>query len=211
MTEVFEANNAPQEEKRDTIEVEQPEDPEVIIEGLLYIVGDDGVKAEQLAQAVDKPLEDVQAMLESIRMKYAGSAFGIELVDYGSSYKFVSKKAVFPYAQELFHTAKANTLSQSALETLAIIAYKQPVTRQEIADIRGISSDYAVNRLVEYGLIEECGRQDAPGRAILFGTTEQFLRSFGVRSLDELPSINTVKAEEFREEAEKEIDERLGI
>ena len=200
MTEVFEANNAPQEEKRDTIEVEQPEDPEVIIEGLLYIVGDDGVKAEQLAQAVDKPLEDVQAMLESIRMKYAGSAFGIELVDYGSSYKFVSKKAVFPYAQELFHTAKANTLSQSALETLAIIAYKQPITRVEIEELRGVGADMMLRKLQARNLIREAGRSEAPGRPILYEVTEEFLDSFKLYSLKELPDLPEYANDENSEE-----------
>ncbi len=200
MTEVYDANNAPLEEKRDTIEVEQPEDPEVIIEGLLYIVGDDGVKAEQLAQILDKSLEDVQAMLESIRMKYASSAFGIEVVDYGSSYKFVSKKAIFPYAQELFHTAKANTLSQSALETLAIIAYKQPITRVEIEELRGVGADMMLRKLMARNLIREAGRSEAPGRPILYEVTEEFLDSFKLYSLKELPDLPEYTNDENSEE-----------
>ncbi|MBQ1508755.1 MAG: SMC-Scp complex subunit ScpB, partial [Erysipelotrichaceae bacterium] len=98
--------------------VSEPENKEAIVEGLLYIVGDEGVRAEQIALVLDISLEDANVILENIRNKYASELFGIELVDYGSVYKFISKKSVFPYAQELFHTAKPNTLSQSALETL---------------------------------------------------------------------------------------------
>ena len=91
------------------------------------------------------------------------------------------------------------------METLSIVAYKQPVTKAEIEKIRGVSSDHAVSKLVEYGLIMELGRLDAPGRPMLFGTTEEFLRSFGIRSLEELPSMSSIQIEEFKQEAEREI------
>ena len=97
------------------------------------------------------------------------------------------------------------------METLSIIAYKQPITRLEVEKIRGVNSDHAVNRLVEFGLVQELGRLDAPGRPLLFGTTEEFLRSFGVRSLDELPTIGTVQVEEFKQQAEQEINVKLDI
>ena len=90
------------------------------------------------------------------------------------------------------------------METLSIIAYKQPVTRVEIDRIRGVSCDHALNKLLEYDLVMELGRMDAPGRPLLFGTTEQFLRSFGVKSLDELPELSTVQVEEFKQQAEAE-------
>ena len=102
-------------------------------------------------------------------------------------------------------------LSDSAMETLSIIAYKQPVTRLDIEKIRGVSSDYAVNRLLEFDLIKELGRLDAPGKPILFGTTEQFLRCFGVGSLEELPQFSQVQMAEFREQAEEEANVNLGI
>jgi segregation and condensation protein B len=96
------------------------------------------------------------------------------------------------------------------LETLSIIAYKQPVTKTEIENIRGVKSDHSVNKLVEYDLVCEVGRLDAPGRPILFGTTEEFLRQFGLDSIESLPNIDPDKYEEFREEAEEEIDEKIS-
>ena len=97
------------------------------------------------------------------------------------------------------------------METLSIVAYKQPVTRIEIEKIRGVSCDHAINRLIEFDLITEVGRMDAPGKPILFGTTEQFLRSFGVTSIEDLPRMNTDRMEEFREQAEKEVQLKLDI
>ncbi len=102
-------------------------------------------------------------------------------------------------------------LTDTLLETLSIIAFKQPVTRVEVENIRGVNSDHAINRLMEYDLIKEVGRVDAPGRPLLFGTTEQFLRSFGIRSVEELPQVDAVQAEEMKEEAEQEINARLDI
>ena len=102
-------------------------------------------------------------------------------------------------------------LTDTLLETLSIIAYKQPITRLEIEKIRGVSCDHAVNRLVEFGLIAEVGRMDAPGRPLLFGTTEEFLRSFGVKSLEELPELSQVQIAEFKEQAEAEISLSVDV
>ena len=108
-------------------------------------------------------------------------------------------------------TSRKYTLSDTLLETLSIIAYKQPVTKLDIEKIRGVNCDHAVNRLVEFDLVKELGRLDAPGRPLLFGTTEQFLRSFGVKSLEELPEINPVQLEEFKVQAEEEVQLTLNI
>ena len=192
-----------QEEKSEAFtyeEVEEPENLEAIVEGLLYIVGDDGVKANQIAAVINKSLEDTKAILESIRSKYASNLFGIELIDFGSNYKFVSKKAVYPYAQELFHTAKPNTLSQSALETLAIIAYKQPITRVEIEELRGVGADMMLRKLLARNLIKEAGRSEAPGRPILYEVTEEFMDSFKLYSLNELPDLPEYSEDEESEE-----------
>ena len=102
-------------------------------------------------------------------------------------------------------------LTDTLLETLSIIAYKQPVTRLEIERVRGVSCDHAVNKLLEYDLIMEVGRLDAPGRPLLFGTTEQFLRSFGVKSLEDLPELSAVQVEEFKQQAESEVQLQLDI
>ncbi len=180
--------------------VSEPENKEAIVEGLLYIVGDEGVRAEQIALVLDISLEDANVILENIRNKYASELFGIELVDYGSVYKFISKKSVFPYAQELFHTAKPNTLSQSALETLAIIAYKQPITRVEIEELRGVGADMMLRKLLARGLIREAGRSEAPGRPILYEVTEEFMDSFKLYSLSELPDLPEFSDDENSEE-----------
>lgn len=97
------------------------------------------------------------------------------------------------------------------METLSIVAYKQPVTKIEIEKIRGVKCDHAINKLIEYNLIREIGRLDAPGRPILFGTTEEFLRNFGVQSLEDLPAINPVQVEDFKAEAEEEVELRLNV
>jgi segregation and condensation protein B len=176
-------------ETEDHEDVAQPTNMEAIVEGLLYIVGEDGAKLEQLASVIDRSLEDTKIILENIRTKYAAETFGIELVGYGSVYKFISKKAVFPYAQELFGASKQNTLSQAALETLAIIAYKQPITRVEIEELRGVSAEVMLRKLLARNLIREAGRSEAVGRPILYEVTEEFMDSFKLYTLNELPDL----------------------
>ena len=176
--------------------VKQPDNPEAIVEGLLYIVGEDGARLEQLALAIGKSLEDTRIILENIQEKYASELFGIELVCYGSVYKFISKKAVYPYAQELFGASKQNTLSQAALETLAIIAYKQPITRVEIEELRGVSADVMLRKLQARNLIREAGRSETVGRPILYEVTEEFMDSFKLYTLNELPDLPEYNKEE---------------
>ena len=177
----------PVEEKR--IEVNQPSNIEAIVEGLLYIVGEDGIKVEQVAAVTEKSIEDAKTILNNIQNKYASEIYGIELVGYGQVYKFVTKKNVYPYAQELFQTSKANTLSQAALETLAIIAYKQPITRVEIEELRGVGAEIMLRKLQARNLIREAGRSEAPGRPILYEVTEEFMDSFKLYTLNELPDL----------------------
>ena len=182
-------------EKFQRSETEEPTNIEAIVEGLLYIVGEDGVKKEAIAATINRSLEDTEVILQNIQRKYAQEIYGIELVGYGSNYKFISKKTVYPYAQELFHNAKANTLSQAALETLAIIAYKQPITRIEIEELRGVGADMMLRKLEARNLIREVGRSDAPGRPILYEVTEEFMDSFKLYTLDELPTLPEYGAE----------------
>lgn len=167
----------------------QPGNIEAIVEGLLYIVGEDGAKAEQIALAIDKNLEDTQIILDNIQRKYSSELYGIELVGYGNIYKFISKKDVYPYAQKLFGTAKNGNLSQAALETLAIIAYKQPITRVEIEELRGVGADIMLRKLQARNLIREAGRSEAPGKPILYEVTEEFMDSFKLYTLNELPDL----------------------
>lgn len=179
--------------------VEQPSNMEAIVEGLLYVVGEDGVKVEQIAAAIEKSIEDTRIILENIQRKYSSELYGIELVGYGSVYKFITKKAVYPYAQELFGASKANTLSQAALETLAIIAYKQPITRVEIEELRGVSADVMLRKLQARNLIREAGRSEAVGRPILYEVTEEFMDSFKLYTLNELPDLPEYSKEEENE------------
>ena len=167
-------------------DVKEPDNIEAIIEGLLYVVGEDGIKASMLSEVIEKSLEDTKVYLDNIENKYKSEIYGIELVNYGGVYKFLSKKSVYPYATKLFETAKSSSLSQSALETLAIIAYKQPVTRVEIEELRGVGSDMMLRKLLSRNLIKEAGRSEAPGRPILYEVTDEFMDSFKLYSLEEL-------------------------
>ena len=122
-----------------------------------------------------------------------------------------TKGEMYEYLVKIAKQPKKHVLTDVLLETLSIIAYKQPITKAEIEKIRGVSCDHAVNKLVEYNLVCELGRLDAPGRPLLFGTTEEFLRSFGVHSIDELPVPSPVQVEEFKQEAEAEMHMKLDI
>ena len=158
--------------------VAQPGNIEAIVEGLLFLVGEDGVRVEQLALAIEKSKEDTLIILENIQRKYSSELYGIELVGYGSVYKFITKKDIYPYAQKLFGETKPNNLSAAALETLAIIAYKQPITRVEIEELRGVSADVMLRKLQARNLIREAGRSEAVGRPILYEVTEEFMDAF---------------------------------
>ncbi len=180
------------------------------VEAILFSMGE-AVDIFDMAKALVVTPEDINRAVQILEDKYGTPSSGIMIRRIENKVQLATRPEQYENLIRIASVPKKMTLSDAVIETLSIIAYKQPITKMEIETIRGVACDYAINRLLEYDLIKELGRKDAPGRPILFGTTEQFLRSFGVRSLDELPSINTVKAEEFREEAEKEIDERLGI
>ncbi len=188
-TQEKEEENNEKDEEIHRVEVAQPSNIEAIVEGLLYVVGEDGVRIEQLALVIERSLEDTKTILENIQRKYAEEIYGIELVGYGSVYKFITKSAVYPYAQTLFGSAKQNTLSQAALETLAIIAYKQPITRVEIEELRGVSAEVMLRKLQARNLIREAGRSEAVGRPILYEVTEEFMDSFKLYTLNELPDL----------------------
>ena len=169
---------------------------QAVIEGLLFLSGDEGITLAQL-----------QALAE----RYAQEDHGIELVHFGGHYKFVSKESVYPYAQRLFASVKPVSLSNAAMETLAIIAYKQPITRTEIEEIRGVGCDLMLKKLIARGLVAEAGRMDIPGRPILYQVTDTFMDSFQLESLEELPQLPKVQMnldeDLFVEEREQPADE----
>jgi segregation and condensation protein B len=143
--------------------------------------------------------------------EYRDTGRGVGIIELDGAYQMCTSPEMYEYLIRIAKQPKKRVLTDVLLETLSIIAYKQPVTKMEIEKIRGVSSDHAVNKLVEYNLVCELGRLDAPGRPLLFGTTEEFLRSFGVHSVDELPVLSPVQVEEFKQEAEEEMNVQLDI
>lgn len=176
---------------------------EAVLESILFTMGD-SVEVSRLASVLEMDTKEVKEILEGMQEKYAAEDRGISLLWLEDSVQLSTKAEMYEYLIKIAKTPKKMVLTETVLETLSIIAYKQPVTRLEIERIRGVSCDHAVNKLLEYDLITELGRMDAPGRPLLFGTTEQFLRCFGVKSLDELPELSTVQVEEFKQQAETE-------
>ena len=180
------------------------------IEAVLFAMGTP-VEAERLAQALEIPVDLLRSHLERMMTEYEQDNRGIRLIRLEDSWQLCTKKEYYETLIRIARIPRKIRLTDVMLETLSIIAYKQPVTKLEIEKIRGVKSDHAVNRLVEYELVEELGRMDAPGRPILFGTTENFLRHFGVSSIQELPVVDPLSKEDFKLEAEKEVDEKLKI
>ena len=160
-----------------------------VLEGLLFLTGDDGLTLEQAAQTLEISKEETASLFEELENDYADDARGFEIECYGKTYRFLSKAFVHEYAKKLFQMDKEARLSNAALETLAIIAYKQPITRVEIEEIRGVGADVMLRKLEARGLIQESGRSDAPGRPILYSVTDEFMDAFSLMSLDELPDL----------------------
>lgn len=180
------------------------EEMEGIIEGILFTMGD-AVELSRIAAALETDTETVARAAAHMQERYQEQNRGLKLLRLEDSIQLCTKPELFDSLVRIASQPKKRVLTDTMLETLSIIAYKQPVTRMDIEKIRGVSSDHAVNRLIEYGLIEEAGRLDAPGRPILFATTEQFLRVFGVSSISELPYIDEGQIAAFQQEAELEI------
>lgn len=174
-----------------------------VLEAILFTMGE-AVEVERLASVIEEEPETTKELLLELKNEYESSGRGISLMELEESFQMCTKAEMYEYLIKIAKTPRKYAITDTMLETLSIIAYKQPITRVEIEKIRGVSCDHAVNRLLEFGLIAELGRKDAPGKPILFGTTEEFLRSFGVKSLDELPELSAVQMEEFREQAEQE-------
>lgn len=174
---------------------------QALLEGILFIVGDDGIRIEKLQEVLAVDLDTVQVALDEMMKRYVQSdERGIELVCFGGLYKFVSKAMVHPFAQKIFESTESKGFSQAALETLAIIAYKQPITRVEIEEIRGVGCDMMIRKLLARSLIKEVGRTDSPGKPFLYGVTETFMDTFQLQSLQELPQLPEFQKEEESDE-----------
>lgn len=181
-----------------------------VIEAILFTMGE-SVELSRIATAIEHDEETTRKLIYNLMDEYEAENRGVRIIELDNSFQMCTKKEVYEYLIRIAKQPKRYVLTDVVLETLSIIAYKQPVTKLEIEKIRGVKSDHAVNKLVEYGLVEEVGRLDAPGRPLLFGTTEEFLRRFSVQSLEELPTLNPEQMEHFKEEAEDEAQLKLDI
>lgn len=180
------------------------------VEAILFTMGE-SVEVVKIASAIGHDEETTRKLIRGMMDRYDKEDRGIRIIELEDSFQLCTKKEMYEYLIRVAKQPRRYTLTEVLLETLSIVAYKQPVTRLEIEKIRGVKSDHAVNKLVEYGLVEEKGRLEAPGRPLLFGTTEEFLRRFSLQSLDELPSVNPEQIEYFKEEAEDEAQLTLNV
>lgn len=174
-----------------------------ILEGLLFACGDEGITVKELAQIMDISVKAVEHLIEELKYDYEHASRGIMIMEANDVYHLTTKPEHSEYYQRLVEAPHTGRMSQAALETLAIIAYKQPITRSEIDEIRGVKSDRPVQTLLARSLIEEVGRKDGVGRPVLFGTSKDFLTYFGLTSIEELPPLpDNFDADELEDEAD---------
>lgn len=186
------------------------EKTEAAIEAILFTMGN-SVEIGKIATAIDHDEDTTRKIIHNMMDRYSEQHRGIKIVELDNAFQMCTNPEYYEQLIKVASQPKKQVLTDVLLETLSIIAYKQPITRIEIEKIRGVKCDHAVNKLVEYNLVMEVGRLDAPGRPILFGTSEEFLRQFGISSLEDLPIINKAKEEEFKIEAEEEAQLKLDI
>ena len=183
---------------------------EGIIEAILFTMGD-SVELSKIASAIGHDEETTRKVIHNMMDKYETDDRGIHIIELEDSFQMCTKPQMYEYLIKVAKQPRRYVLTDVQLETLSIIAYRQPVTKLEIEKIRGVKSDHAVNKLVEYDLVCEVGRLDAPGKPILFGTTEEFLRRFSIHSLEDLPGLNPEQIENFTHEAEEEAQLKLDV
>ena len=191
-------------EREDALSLQEEED---LLEALLFSLGRT-VSPEEMAICLHMGVDGAELAAERLRKKYEERQGGLLIRKLEGKYQMVSHPKTYDALIRVVKQSRKPVLSDVHLETLSIIAYCQPVTKAEVERIRGVKSDHAVNRLVEFGLIEEVGRLDAPGRPVLFGTTEEFLTRFGVDSLSSLPSLPKDLEKLLEEEVTEELKDR---
>ena len=166
-----------------------------IIEAILFSAGR-VVEAKELMAILELSNEDIDTILQNMKTEFEEQKRGIEIIKVDNGYQLCSKEEYYDYIYPIFDNRAKPNLSSAALETLSIIAYNQKITRAEIEQIRGVNSDGTIYKLLEYGLIEEAGRLDAPGRPTIYSTTKEFLKMFGISNLEELPELPKYKIDE---------------
>ena len=179
---------------------------EAQIEAILFTMGE-AVELDRLSLAIDHDEDTTRKIIQSMIDRYDDESRGIHIIELDGAYQLCTKASMYESIIKITHIPKKHILTEVLLETLSIIANNQPITRLQIEAIRGVKSDHPINKLIEYNLICDLGRLDAPGRPILFGTTEEFLRSFGLQSLDSLPAIKPENLEDCKLEAEDEAEQ----
>ena len=180
------------------------------IEGILFAAGEP-VKTAKLAAVLEIEIEEVEEAISLLKYDYDTNERGFMIIDIDDGYQICSRPEYYNYIQIILGDQRRQALSNAAMEALAIIAYKQPITRGQVEYIRGVNSDSAVNRLVERGLVEECGRLDAPGRPVLYRTTQGFLRCFGLSSPKDLPELDMSKLSPEFEQLALDMEENTEI
>lgn len=166
-----------------------------IIEAILFASGKP-VEIKELISALELPEEDIIQIIESMKADFQEANRGIEIIKVESGYTLCSKKEYYDYIYPLFDNRAKPNISNAAMETLAIIAYNPKITRAEIESIRGVNSDATIYKLLEYNLIEDAGKSDLPGKPTVYQTTEEFLKTFGISNLDELPELPRYRLDE---------------
>ena len=166
------------------------------LESIIFVSGDEGLSLKQIAEILDQEESSTLNLIDELKDKYSSEKHGVSLELLGGNYKFVTKKEYKPYLERMVDVEENGDLSQSALETLAIIAYNEPVTRIQVDEIRGVNSSYVIRRLLLRDLIKETGRSELPGRPILYSTTSKFLDYFGLSTIEELPKLEPIQEEE---------------
>ena len=167
-----------------------------VLEGLLFVVGDEGLSIDEISSIIERSKEETITLLEELNHDYEDENRGIEIKKLGEKYKLTTKEKNKKYYQKLTEISDVRKLSQSALETLAIIAYNEPITRLEVDELRGVSSAQMIRSLIAKDFVKELGRKDVVGRPILYGITKEFLDYFGLSSKDELPKFEDVKKDD---------------
>ena len=167
-----------------------------ILEGLLFVVGEDGLTIETIQDVLELNDEEAKILIMDLKKSYEAEDRGLRIDFLGNKFKLTTKVEHREYYQKLLESPETNTLSQAALETLAIIAYNEPITRMQISALRGVDTTQVIRKLVAKGFIKESGSSDLPGRPIMYETTSEFLDYFGLATIDDLPDIQQFITEE---------------
>lgn len=181
-----------------------------VVEGILFVVGSDGVTVNDIKNIINVSDKTILSILDDLSDDYKSEDRGIQIEKFGDRYKLVTKKEHLEYYKKMVNSEKNSELTDSSLETLAIIAYNEPITRIKVEEIRGVSCRHSIRKLLVQGLIKECGKSDLPGRPMLYGVTDDFLDYLGIKSLEELPTLTYEELDEEEqdifESKYKEID-----